>query len=474
MSGDSAAAPAAKATAATLVVDSGAIIRGARLDALGQRLVTVPELPQEIRDRRAREIMDATLTPLEFKEPSAEAVVFVRDFAAKTGDLPALSATDLRVLALAYMLEVETNGKDHLRTEPRSTAPALPGKSGVAKKRKGKRKPKPKAEEEVPAPAVPEVDEDGFQVVRRKPRKPKAKAPPMERQAEREPEAEPVRVPTPEAEPVRVPTPEPELEPERDYDSDASDEFVDALEELPEDEDGDEDAAAGGGDEEVDESLLPQKTPAEDDKMWKALDGDGWITPGNLKEYEASQEINQGVEERVGVACCTTDFAMQNVLMQIGLHLISVDGMVIKQLKQFARRCHACFAVTHDVSREFCPKCGSHTLLRVRMWVSDEGKVTYSKGLKQISTRGVNYSIPLPRGGRHSKDVILREDQLMQKRRAAPRQKGVDVFDPDYVFGEPLTAKNTYVGNVHYGMGRKNPNESRPRNGKKNKNRGNM
>lgn len=39
-------------------------------------------------------------------------------FSKKTGDFNSLSAVDLRVLALTYMLEVEANGTEGLRKEP--------------------------------------------------------------------------------------------------------------------------------------------------------------------------------------------------------------------------------------------------------------------------------------------------------------------------------------------------------------------
>jgi len=36
-------------------------------------------------------------------------------------------------------------------------------------------------------------------------------------------------------------------------------------------------------------------------------------------------------EEDINVACLTTDFAMQNVLLQMNLNLLSVDGISIKK-----------------------------------------------------------------------------------------------------------------------------------------------
>jgi rRNA maturation endonuclease Nob1 len=59
-------------------------------------------------------------------------------------------------------------------------------------------------------------------------------------------------------------------------------------------------------------------------------DEDGWITPSNLKEKRAAMAAQVEVEGRVQVACMTTDFAMQNVLRQIGLNIIGTNGMIIR------------------------------------------------------------------------------------------------------------------------------------------------
>ena len=42
----------------------------------------------------------------------------VTDFSKKSGDFGALSATDIRVLALTYMMEANVNGTDHLKEAP--------------------------------------------------------------------------------------------------------------------------------------------------------------------------------------------------------------------------------------------------------------------------------------------------------------------------------------------------------------------
>lgn len=42
----------------------------------------------------------------------------VMEFSKRTGDYPSLSATDIKVLALTYQLELEHVGSGHLKTEP--------------------------------------------------------------------------------------------------------------------------------------------------------------------------------------------------------------------------------------------------------------------------------------------------------------------------------------------------------------------
>ena len=40
------------------------------------------------------------------------------EFAKKTGDYASLSATDIKLMALAYQMEIENVGRDHLKSEP--------------------------------------------------------------------------------------------------------------------------------------------------------------------------------------------------------------------------------------------------------------------------------------------------------------------------------------------------------------------
>ena len=93
--------------------------------------------------------------------------------------------------------------------------------------------------------------------------------------------------------------------------------------------------------------------------------GGEWITPSNItqhknkalglvvEESEAIPEKPSGRRRRgkkkgssggsLSVACMTGDFAVQNVLLQMGLRLVSVDGARIERVKSWVLRCHACY-----------------------------------------------------------------------------------------------------------------------------------
>ncbi|KAE8722510.1 actin-depolymerizing factor 1-like [Hibiscus syriacus] len=136
------------------------------------------------------------------------------------------------------------------------------------------------------------------------------------------------------------------------------------------------------------------------------------------------------------VACVTGDFAMQNVLLQMGLRLLAPGGIQIRQLHRWVLKCHACYTVTAEIGRIFCPKCGNGgTLRKVAVTVGENGIVLASHR-PRITLRGTKFSLPLPQGGRDAitKNLILREDQLPQKflypktKKKANKQGNVDLL----------------------------------------------
>lgn len=139
------------------------------------------------------------------------------------------------------------------------------------------------------------------------------------------------------------------------------------------------------------------------------------------------------------VACITSDYAMQNVILQMGLRLLAPGGMQIRELHRWVLRCHACFKVTTDIGRLFCPSCGNGgTLRKVAVTVGENGIVVAARR-SRVSVRGTKFSLPLPQGGRDAitKNPILREDQLPQKflyPKKKNKKQGDGVFTSDNIF----------------------------------------
>ncbi|XP_025031283.1 RNA-binding protein NOB1 [Python bivittatus] len=200
---------------------------------------------------------------------------------------------------------------------------------------------------------------------------------------------------------------------------------------------------------------------------------EGWITPANIGQIQ--QNACWGDEPAgVQVGCVTTDFAMQNVLLQMGLHVLALNGLLIRHTRNYILRCHGCFRTTSKMTRLFCPHCGNKTLKKVAVTVEDDGsfRLHLSQNPKVLNPRGLRYSLPAPRGGKHASSPHLTEDQRFPQQRLSrkARQK-TDAFDPDYVAGvSPFAehdihsrAANLQIRDAALGAGRRrlNPNTSR-------------
>jgi len=89
-------------------------------------------------------------------------------------------------------------------------------------------------------------------------------------------------------------------------------------------------------------------------------DGEGeWITPENVSLHKAravgltpsqSGSAKGKKKESIPVGCMTADFAMQNVLLQMDLNLVGMEGKRIQKVKTWVLRCHACFKCVRHLS----------------------------------------------------------------------------------------------------------------------------
>ncbi|CAA7260060.1 unnamed protein product [Cyclocybe aegerita] len=458
-----------------LVLDAGPLLFLSPLRGLADMYLTVPQVLAELRDSRAREHFERlgliSGVKVEVRSPDAASVAHVIQWAKKTGDYTVLSHPDICILALTHALSQEDKkaneeaNEKETQTETASnprfstsfnedTASVtveylVEGLEHTSLEANG-----PQQDTKITPQDIPE-DQTTHSI-------------------EREP-LEPLNVeltPVKNEGPSRGPT----------------------------------------------SARRPSPTPIYNDPSDED-DGEGeWITPSNvgihksraldLLPEDGSGRRGKKKAQPVDSGCMTADFAMQNVLLQMGLNLVGLEGKRIEKIKSWVLRCHACFKICKDNSKKFCPSCGNATLLRASVTVAapnaDPNAPAMQVHLKpnfQYKIRGTKYSIPAPKPGSAKTGpgtgLVLREDQIeyirAKKRADGKREReeerlskgilniGLDSrgetagvsswMDPDWIpeiisvgsGGKGRTMRDSRMdGDMpQIGYGRKNPNEKR-------------
>ncbi|XP_037784679.1 RNA-binding protein NOB1-like [Penaeus monodon] len=389
-----------------LVADTAAFVKNVPLWEYGEEICSTPEVIGEIRDRHTKQHIQSLPVKIELKQPKPESIKFINEFSKKTGDFASLSLADIKVLALTYELEVEAHGgSDHLRSEPekavtefnkpkKSTGDALilPG-FYYPSEQEGEECQQIKSQVPLDIGSL-SIDEDLEQL----------------HSAGEDGDSD--------EEKVEQELNEQEEEEEEEY---VYEEFCEDDERI--------DLENDNGDEEDDdqpEEINEDTVNAEEGAGGEDDDDDdgGWITLSNVKKHKMKKiglKPEDEIEEKeVPVACMTADFAMQNVLKHIGLRVMGVDGKLIQQVRTFILRCHACFKTTSIMNRTFCQKCGNKTLKKVSVTLNPDGtKKIWVNTKRPINIKGTKFSLPMPKGGKHTRYPILAADQKEAKKHAS-------------------------------------------------------
>ena len=458
----------------TIVLDTGAIIRNhptvSSLIAQAEELVTVPAIISEIRDAATRSRVETTLQPfLTLRTPNPQSMKVITDFARRTGDLAVLSKPDIQIIALAYELECERNGGDwRLRR-----VPGQKGLNGAPPVREEQSPPSENAQiaakedtAEIPQDSRNGVSED-TQIPEPSPENVDGtSSAPVE--TGREPSVEQIQNELAGTKLQDEPTIDESAIPVA-YSVEQTSAYVPASQDAselapPAD-------SAQGSTEEIPPAISAEE--GREDAGASDSDSEGWITPSNLKKHQAKDAngtVSQSKEPKtMQVGVLTTDFAMQNVILQMNLNLLSPSMQRVKHLKTFVLRCHACFQTTKQMDKQFCPRCGKPTLTRVACSTSANGEFKlHLKQNMQWNHRGDRYSIPKPvAGSAHGRvkgggkgswgnDLILAEDQkeyvkaIGQEKRTKER----NLMDEDYLPSILTGDRGKTGGRIKVGAGR--------------------
>ncbi|EFA78121.1 hypothetical protein PPL_08769 [Heterostelium album PN500] len=506
----------AKQTATHLVIDTNAILHSStRLDTLGKVLYTIEEVLDEVRDKKTQLYLETFPFEIKTRQPTPESYQAVVDFSHKTGDFASLSTVDLKVLALAHTLHAEHDGLDTLKTSPEPTKPAPRPTNNNNNNRNNnnnnpeqKKKKKNNNKKKKAAAAVVQKDtccsHDHGKVEEKKDNSSKvvvdtccspATTTPHTHQvvdtccspASTTTSTEPATTTTTTEPTTTATTTESTKEITEDNNNNNNNQsqqkkgkknnkknsLIVNMDELPE-----EDPSKFVDPREILEKMKKQREAEEEERRKKRKDKEDegeWITPDNIKaKLEKSQFVTGEEIKHVKVACITSDFSMQNVMLQMGLNLLSVDGLVVKQVKQFVLKCYSCNTTTLDFSKVWCGACGNQTMVKAMTWVDRFGNVRVGKGSgKQFNNRGKKFSMPKAKGGKYHTDMVFTEEQYIhrlkvtgkyyqKKKSSTDNAIGDESFESGFSFAKP-------GADITIGFGGRNPNIARRKIGKKNK-----
>ena len=177
-------------------------------------------------------------------------------------------------------------------------------------------------------------------------------------------------------------------------------------------------------------------------------DEDDWITPENL--YTKLDEIN-GVHEfknkkkkeddkinvinndnniemnidnddedkknkdEINVYVNTADFTLQNACMKMGIPILGVDGLRIRNIKNYILKCTVCYKFIFEIDKKFCPYCGYPYLMKIGYNIYANGEMKINDRKPEPRKRGQIFDLPAPTTKKNGTVYILTEDQIPKK-----------------------------------------------------------
>lgn len=255
-------------------------------------------------------------------------MILVLAFARKTGDYAVLSTTDLGVIALTLQCHMRENGGEGLRLDPGSKGVQGPGKA--VENGKGGTASADQSEEK--------VGENGFDA---------------------ETSGDGVKGAGTGSSENDMSIPTAGAEDEEEVDEQQIEDDQSGIEdEIQDDTSSSEQPSSSTTAIQMNDLTLSDPPssgpshPSAEGNVDPVADSDSdageWITPSNVSKHRSRDlgylpEGGQTTQKEIVAACMTGDFAVQNVLLAMGLGLVGEGGKRINKVKSWVLRCHACF-----------------------------------------------------------------------------------------------------------------------------------
>ncbi|TFY63224.1 hypothetical protein EVJ58_g3373 [Rhodofomes roseus] len=395
-----------KPTCKHLVLDAGPLLSLSPLRGLAETYYTVPQVLDELKDKRAREHFQqlglSAGVRIDVRGPDATSLAHVIQFAKKTGDYSVLSHADLCVLALTYALDV----KEKEQAKPTGENPQ--DESATSSAAQGTQDKISSTEEHK---HVAEVTESGTNDA-------------LDAETEAD-EEEPLESDTPSSDSDGDDTGE---ETKTDTHDEAAEndeqprEPLDVeLHPIQDQEEQPKDAPASSS--HPPSSTSPSTTPPTTTRSTQAPPEPIYDDPSDEEDGEG--RVDHTIQRCIAQIPCAQPPSVRRRKegeSKAGTH----PGRVHDRGFCDAERAVADGAGA-DNARKFCPSCGNPTLLRTSVTISSPNAGPNTPALQvhlkknfQYKTRGTIYSIPTPKPGSAKggpgEGLILREDQLAWQR----------------------------------------------------------
>lgn len=222
----------------------------------------------------------------------------------------------------------------------------------------------------------------------------------------------------------------------------------------------------------------------DDDKAFASIWGENtdqdWVSSKNVEEKIAkfkTYEDTTSKKELKGCFLITDDYTVQNVCLKMGINVISVNGMMVRGLKNFLFKCYTCNQFNFDTTILFCQNCGYNTLMKIGYKINDKGEgIIFDKDADR-RVRGTQFDIPKPTIGKRATVYILSEDQMpVNKKKNIDVEKDLEKILENYdQYKNLLNLKKDgkvdgqSTKNYVWGYPKKNPNQPAKYYGKKTK-----
>ena len=151
------------------------------------------------------------------------------------------------------------------------------------------------------------------------------------------------------------------------------------------------------------------KKKKEDDKI-NVINNDN-----NIEMNIDNDDEDKKNKDEINVYVNTADFTLQNACMKMGIPILGVDGLRIRNIKNYILKCTVCYKFIFEIDKKFCPYCGYPYLMKIGYNIYANGEIKINDRKPEPRKRGQIFDLPAPTTKKNGTVYILTEDQIPKK-----------------------------------------------------------